>query len=312
MAASNGKLYSSEHGPNNDDEINLIRKGGNYGWPNVEGYCDRPDEKQFCEDSTVIEPLIAWTPTIAVAGLDYYGSGMVPEWQNSLLVVNLKGRALRVLSLNEPGDEVTGESIFFQKRFGRMRDLCVAPNGDVYLATSNKDWHPRLQPWMYDSLPEGGDRIIRLQKANSTMLAQLKEMTGTTAVTEDPEPLPLYAEVYDYQPTGDAMTDGKALYSKHCASCHRLDGTGAPGLIPPLGHTDWVTGNKIRLIQVVLNGLSEPIDVNGITYDQEMPAYASLTDEELASILSYIRNSFGNKADAVIPGQVFEERRGLP
>ena len=310
VAASNGRLYSSEHGPNNDDEINLIRKAGNYGWPNVEGYCDRPNEKQFCEDSTIIEPLMAWTPTIAVAGLDYYGAGLIPEWQNSLLVVNLKGRALRVLNLNEEGDAITSEHIFFQRRFGRMRDLCVAPNGDIYLATSNRDWHPRLQPWMYDSLPEGGDRIIRLQIANSTMLAQLEEMSRTLALTEDPEALPLYAEVYDYQPTGDMLADGKALYAKHCASCHRLDGTGAPGLIPPLSKTEWVTGNKARLIQVLLNGLSEPIEVNGITYDQEMPAYSSLKDEELANILSYIRKSFGNEADAVIAGQVFEERRG--
>ena len=190
-----------------------------------------------------------------------------------------------------------------------MRDLCVAPNGDIYLATSNKDWHPRLQPWMYDSLPEGGDRIIRLQPANEIMMAQLQKMTKPVALTEDPEALPLYAEVYDYQPTGDMLADGKILYAKHCASCHRLDGAGAPGLIPPLGQTDWVTGNKARLIQVLLKGLSEPIEVNGITYEQEMPSYASLTDDELAGILSYIRNSFGNEADAIIPGQVFEERR---
>lgn len=309
VAASNGRLYSSEHGPNNDDEINLIRKGGNYGWPNVEGYCDLPGEKQFCADSAVIEPLKAWTPTIAVAGLDYYGTNVIPEWQNSLLVVNLKGRALRLLKLNEAGDAITDEHIFFQKRFGRMRDLCVAPNGDVYLATSNLDWHPRLQPWMYDSLPEGGDRIIRLQRANKAMLAQLEKMTDQVALKEDPEALPLYAEVYDYEPTGDMLADGKVLYARHCASCHRLDGKGAPGLIPPLGQTDWVTGDKARLIQVLLKGLSEPIVVNGITYEQEMPAYASLSDEELAGILSYIRNSFGNKADAVIAGQVFEERR---
>ncbi|MDN5211731.1 PQQ-dependent sugar dehydrogenase [Fulvivirgaceae bacterium BMA12] len=309
VAAPNGYIYSSEHGPHNDDEINLIRKRGNYGWPDVAGYIDRPNEEKYSEDSTVIEPLIAWTPTIAVAGLDYYHQQSIPEWQNSLLLVNLKGQALRVLNLDDRGETITGEHIFFQKYFGRMRDLCVAPNGDVYLATSNRDWHPRLQPWMYDSLPAIGDRIIRLQRANKTMLAQLEKMTDAVALKEDPEALVMDSEVWDYEPTGDVLTDGKGLYTRHCVSCHRADGTGAPGLIPPLGKTEWVTGNRSRLIQILLKGLSKPIEVNGVTYEQEMPPFASLSDQEIASILTYIRNSFGNEADAVIAGHVFEERR---
>src|SRR5690606_13055391 len=67
-------LYSSEHGPSSDDEINIIVKGRNYGWPNVHGFCDNSNETAFCSDSNVVEPITAWTPTLAVAGIDFYNS----------------------------------------------------------------------------------------------------------------------------------------------------------------------------------------------------------------------------------------------
>lgn len=86
----NGRLFSSEHGPNNDDEINIIEKGRNYGWPNIEGYCDLQSEQDFCNTQNVKEPIKAWTPTAAVSGLDYYNNNNIPQWKNSLLVVALK------------------------------------------------------------------------------------------------------------------------------------------------------------------------------------------------------------------------------
>src|SRR3546814_6813236 len=77
--ASNGKIYSAEHGNLADDEVNLIEKGANYGYPNVSGICDQPAEKIFCAANKVKEPLIAWTPTIAPAGLAYYNSTAIPQ-----------------------------------------------------------------------------------------------------------------------------------------------------------------------------------------------------------------------------------------
>lgn len=310
VIAGNGKLYSSEHGPNNDDELNLIQKGGNYGWPFVEGFCDKENERNFCENNAITEPLKAWTPTIAVAGLDYYAKSTIPEWKNSLLLVNLKGQALRVLKLNAAGDSITREHIFFQKRFGRLRDVAIAPNGDIYLCTSNEDWHPRYQSWMYDSLPKGGDRILRLRKVSPVQVAQFKNHPRFTLLREDKEPLPLFAETYNFKPTGDKMLDGQQIYSKNCKTCHQENGTGAPGLFPPLAKSEWVTGDKARLIRIVLKGLSEPITVNGINYEQEMPAFPSLTNLEIANVLTYIRNRFGNSAAAITDVEVYEERKG--
>jgi len=132
------KLYASEHGPNNDDEINLIQKGKNYGWPNVEGLCNTTAEQAFCALNEVVEPMIAWTPTIAPSGLTYYNSDYIPQWKNSLLSVNLKGEKLMQLQLNQTGDKITATTDFFLKEFGRLRAICQSPEGKVYLSTSNR------------------------------------------------------------------------------------------------------------------------------------------------------------------------------
>ena len=291
-----GMLYSSEHGPNNDDEINLIEANGNYGWPDVQGFCDTDQEKEYC----------AWTPTIAVAGLAYYENHPIKEWQNSLIVANLKGRALRVLKLADDGRQIESKHIFFQKKFGRIRDVSVAPNGDIYFATTNRDWHPRFQPWMYDSLPTGPDRILRLRTMDKN-----DELNPAIAVLkENPEPLELLSENWNPNLEEEFETGGK-LYAQHCLSCHGPNGHGSEDLIPTLSNTDWVTGDKGRLIRTLLTGLSKPIEVNGKMYNQEMPSYAYLKDQELADILTYIRNSFNNESAGVIAGEVYEEREGL-
>ncbi|HWR32873.1 MAG TPA: PQQ-dependent sugar dehydrogenase, partial [Chitinophagaceae bacterium] len=86
LVFANNIMYSSEHGPSNDDEMNIIEKGRNYGWPNVEGYCNTSSEQSFCSANNVKEPIKAWTPTAAVCGMDYYNSNLIPQWKNSLLM----------------------------------------------------------------------------------------------------------------------------------------------------------------------------------------------------------------------------------
>jgi mono/diheme cytochrome c family protein len=100
------------------------------------------------------------------------------------------------------------------------------------------------------------------------------------------------------------MDAGKKIYIKSCMVCHQNDGAGVPGLNPPLIKTDWVTGQKNRLINVILKGLEDPIEVNGEEYSNPMPPMPHLTDQEIADVLTYIRNSFGNKASAVTPAEV--------
>jgi aldose sugar dehydrogenase len=160
LAWVNGKLYGSEHGPNNDDELNLLMGGRNFGWPNVHGFCDLDVEKQFCEDSNVVEPLYAWTPTVALAGLDYYPSGgPISKWENSLLVTTLKGSRLIVFRLVNGGDSISQLEEVYSNQYGRLRDVCISPDGRVFIATSNRDG--RGSPAPQD------DRILALLAPNS-------------------------------------------------------------------------------------------------------------------------------------------------
>lgn len=107
---------------------------------------------------------------------------------------------------------------------------------------------------------------------------------------------------------------GKTIYSKegYCATCHQADGNGltASGF-PPLSGTKWVQGNEERLIKIALKGLMGPIEVNGKQYPGQVPMtpFAGLlNDKEVAAVLTYVRNSFGNKASAITPEKVKEVR----
>jgi len=129
-------LFSSEHGPNNDDEINIIEKGRNYGWPNVHGFCDA-GEQNFCSANNVKEPIKVWTPTIAVCGIDFYDHNYFPQWKNSILMATLKNSRLYQLKLNDAQTSITEANEFFINTYGRLRDVCISPDGKVYICTSN-------------------------------------------------------------------------------------------------------------------------------------------------------------------------------
>jgi aldose sugar dehydrogenase len=165
-----GIMYSSEHGPSNDDELNIIEKGRNYGWPDVMGFCDSEPENQFCSDSSIYEPIVAWTPTLAVAGTDFYSHAAIPEWQNSLLVTSLKASRLVALKLSEDGRSIVNESVFFNGWYGRLRDLCISPDGRVFLAVSNRDGRGVVH--------EGDDRIVEFTVNSTTNHSELPASEG--------------------------------------------------------------------------------------------------------------------------------------
>lgn len=104
---------------------------------------------------------------------------------------------------------------------------------------------------------------------------------------------------------------GEDTYQRYCLACHQMDGSGVPGMYPPLRDTDWVTGEKERLIEIVMNGLSGTIEVNGEVYNQEMAASEFLSDEEIAAVLTYIRVGFGNDSSSVSSAEVASIRKEL-
>ena len=112
----------------------------------------------------------------------------------------------------------------------------------------------------------------------------------------------------------ELFNKGKAIYAREgfCNTCHQPDGKGltASGF-PPLTNNKWVLGNEDRLIKLVLKGLYGPIEVQGKKYPGQVPMTpfeGMLKDEEVAAVITYVRNSFGNKASAVSPGKVKQVR----
>lgn len=105
-------------------------------------------------------------------------------------------------------------------------------------------------------------------------------------------------------PDKASMERGKQLYRSNCLACHQSDGNGLSGMYPPLAKAPRVVGDKKHLVDVIVNGLEEEIEVNGQVYNSPMAPLPHLKDQEIADILNYVRNSFGNSAAAVTPKEV--------
>jgi glucose/arabinose dehydrogenase/mono/diheme cytochrome c family protein len=264
VRAPNGRLYSSEHGDVTDDEINLIEKGRNYGWPVVQGLCDDADrEAEFCAQRDVVQPMKTWTPTIAPSGIDFYHSLRIPQWTNSIIVTSLKDASLRILKLDNTGSRVEKEIVYLRKKFGRLRDVCVSPAGDVYISTSNHDWNKTAG----SGFPRhDDDRIIKLSPG-----ASVRSIRS--------------------QPSSIAQSAGKSVYADYCESCHKPDGNGLPGLFPSLRTSRHVKGGS-DIIKIILSG------VDTKEYAQAMPSFSFLTNEQVAEVVNYLSIKFtGMHAD---------------
>lgn len=101
-----------------------------------------------------------------------------------------------------------------------------------------------------------------------------------------------------------SMDRGKQVYLEQCLACHQVDAAGVPSMNPPLIKTKWVLGDKKTLVQLVLKGMTGDVDVNGDTYRNIMAPHSDLTDQQIADVLTYVRNSFGNKAKAITAAEV--------
>ncbi len=160
---SAGHLLASEHGQSANDEINVIEKGRNYGWPTVQGVGGYP---RFT-DPVVSSGSETWAPS----GEAFYSASNITEWTGKLLVATLRGQHLRVLDLNfSPSPHLISSTPFLSGTYGRLRDVVQGPDGFVYLATSNRDG--RATP------NQGDDKILRI--------------TGTSGLPSGPAEPPAY------------------------------------------------------------------------------------------------------------------------
>lgn len=135
---SKGAIYASEHGDNTEDEINLIVKGANYGWPKIEGKIDKPSEEAFNAQTPTLEP--AWSTgsfTLAPAGIEYYEHDRYPALKGKLISTYLKGARLLVHDLNDDHTRITATRAMLLHRYGRIRDILVTSTGRLFVCTGN-------------------------------------------------------------------------------------------------------------------------------------------------------------------------------
>jgi glucose/arabinose dehydrogenase len=127
LAVSDGVLYAVEHGPDEDDEINRLEKGANYGWPEVTGPSDNPE---------FTDPVVTYPDIIAPAGSVFY-DGPIERWQGDLFLGSLVETHLRHVRIRD-GKAVVNEALY-KGEFGRLRTPFVGPDGHLHVTTSNRD-----------------------------------------------------------------------------------------------------------------------------------------------------------------------------
>jgi PQQ-dependent dehydrogenase (s-GDH family) len=230
-------LYSSEHGPYSDDEINVIEEGRNYGWPQVAGFCDGNyngrvlggftvnSEQTNCATLNAKEPLrslypasnppsggdnMTW-PSVGPSGMDFYGSTAIPGWQNSVVVACLKaGRVIRY-KLSNNGQSIISDTINYFKGKGRFRDIVVSPDGlKLYVAcdssgsTSGPTGNVTSTPANPGSILEFTYVPSGTGKGRNYIVSgqvPVKEDTKDRSIDVYPNPASAYVIVYNYGST---------------------------------------------------------------------------------------------------------------
>jgi glucose/arabinose dehydrogenase len=133
-----GRLWETEHGPRGGDELNLIEKGKNYGWPVIVHGIDYPGDKingGKTEQAGMEQARYYWDPVIAPSGLAFYDANLFPQWKGSVFVGALRGQMLDRLTLS--GDKVVDEEPLLVDQHDRVRDVRVGPDGAIYVLTDD-------------------------------------------------------------------------------------------------------------------------------------------------------------------------------
>jgi aldose sugar dehydrogenase len=140
-----GDIWATEHGPMGGDELNILKKGGNYGWPVITYGVDYSGEivSDITQKAGMEQPILQWTPSIAVCPAEFSTSPLFPKWENNLLVGALAYEELRRLVIEN--DEVVEQEMIL-KGYGRVRELKTALDGSLYVLLNNPDMILRITP----------------------------------------------------------------------------------------------------------------------------------------------------------------------
>ena len=259
----------------------------------VDGHFLALGERYYQEDPYVM------VNNFAAGGQGYGGTSVIPEVNQYLPGVLPSDINERNRLLNYRRDTATPKH---QLRWNWIADLPFGQGkwlaGDAGLSILNEAANHPLDDWMASSY--------------ETAMAHLVGEPGGAPDSEQDEEVETTLTGNDL----DLFLKGRAIYGRdgYCGTCHQPDGRGLTAAgFPPLADTRWVTGSEERLIKLTLHGLMGPIEVRGEEYPGNVPMTpfrGLLNDEEIAAVLTFIRNSFGNEASAVSPEKVKEIREG--
>ena len=302
------------------EELIKVTEGSDFGWPYC--YYDQLQEKkvlapEYGGDGNTIgrcdqfeNPLLGFPGHWAPNDLLFYRGDLFPERYKRGAFVAFHGSTNRapypqsgyfIGFIPFEAGKPTGQFEVFADGFAavdpivnvsdavyRPMGLAEGPDGSLYISDTEKG---KIWRVMYD-----GDK-------NDFDERQLADMEKHKALSHIRTP-----DKIEDNLEKDIVAGGEKIFTLYCATCHQRDGKGASGRFPPLAGTEWVTGDKERLINIVLKGLDGSIVVNGETYINAMPQHGFLSDQEVANVLTYIRQNFGNKASEITATDVREVR----
>jgi glucose/arabinose dehydrogenase/mono/diheme cytochrome c family protein len=325
---ADGHLYSVVHGRDNlhrlwpdhytpwdnamlpAEEFIRVTEGSHFGWPYC--YYDQLQGKkvlapEYGEDGDKVgrcrrfdDPIIGFPGHFAPNGLMFYQGQQFPEHYRNGAFIAFHGSTIRnpypqagyfVAFVPFEDGTQAGEWEVFANGFAgvdpivntsdaehRPSGLATGPDGSLYITEDNEG---KIWRVIYTGGSFTEADLARMEK---------EKRTASNIRTPHKENDNLQQEM---------LTAGEEVYVTNCAACHQRNGKGAPPRYPPLAETEWVTGDKQRLISVIVTGLEGPIEVNGEPYSGAMPGHDFLSDEEVAEVATYIRQNFGNDASAV-------------
>jgi glucose/arabinose dehydrogenase len=328
-----GKLYAMQHGRDNlhmlwpdrftpwenailpAEELLVVQEGDDYGWPYT--YYDQRknanmvapeyggDGETVTTDTTLDLPAMGfpghWAPNDI---LFYRGSRFPARYRNGLFIAfhgstnrspyPQAGYFVCFVPFRDGrphgawevfADGFAGVDTIVNTGDARHRPMGLAegPDGSLYVSDSRKGKIWRI---LYDGPADPGE-------ASRAALEARKQRPNLK--TPDPVADNLFRE---------RAVPGGRLYGTYCASCHQRDGKGDGQRFPPLAGSDWVSGDKQRLVRTVVHGMSGPVTIDGKTYNNVMPGFGFLRDQDLSELLTHIRNQFGNQASPVTAEEV--------
>ncbi len=306
------------------EEFLRVTDGSHFGWPYC--YYDQVQGKkvlapEYGGDGVVIgrcdeydDPLIGFPGHFAPNDLMFYRGDQFPDRYKNGAFIAFHGSTIRnpypqagyfvaFVPFDEGGP--SGEWEVFANGFAvvdpivntsdaihRPVGLATGPDGSLYVTESNRGRIWRIT-YTGDKAAFGDAQLARMVD---------EKRTASNVRTPDREADNLER---------DEPVAGEKIYVTYCAGCHQRDGQGAAPRYPPLAGTEWVTGDKQRLISVILAGLEGPIEVRGEPFDNVMPQHSFLDDGAVAEVATYIRQNFGNEAGAVSTQEVKDVREAL-